>query len=59
MLGGKDWDKYLTCEGCRKRPTMCECSSNNRRMNISFIKTVISLITIITIGFYILYYFNK
>jgi predicted RNase H-like nuclease (RuvC/YqgF family) len=24
MISGKDWDKYIICEGCNKRPTLCK-----------------------------------
>ena len=30
MITGKDWDKYIICEGCNKRPTLCSCKKDIR-----------------------------
>jgi len=28
-IGGKDWDKYIECEGCGQRPTQCTCKKDD------------------------------
>lgn len=28
-IGGKDWDKFIICERCNKKPTQCTCKKDN------------------------------
>lgn len=43
-LGGKDWDKRLACESCRKRPTECKCNDTDD-IKIIFTIVIIAIIS--------------
>lgn len=47
MLGGKDWDKFLTCEGCGNRPTQCSCRKDECRTILQTIGLIIVFATIV------------
>jgi hypothetical protein len=49
MIGGKDWDKYIICEGCNKRPTLCSCKKDSRRETLIILCILIVVISGVTL----------
>jgi hypothetical protein len=49
---GKDWDKYIICEGCGHKPTLCICKRQ-------IIIDILIVSALIIIGFIIGYVWIK